>query len=354
MNAQPCTPQPTPRPEKSNISRFFLIGGIGGGIVAILLLLAFRQGLINPEFLNAQVVPVGIAAVENEENTTVVKSVSSGVSHDSLITMNVEQPLDAFFQSPLGEMRLSAVNDSGTATIELIQKPDFIKRMTVYHLKTSAPFESPALYHEYTGKHVYSYFSYPYEQNVGLEVMKGDAIQDVSLPFQTTFNVWNDSSYHIFLIEAEGESGSIGYSDLLELPPQYALDRANTAKLLTQHFSFSLSEMDTYLPFTDVSTGHWAAPYVRALFERGYVQASNTFRPADLMSRVELISLLSDVLDLPVKVSGDGHHFTDVPETNSAYYAVESFYAAGYLKGFGQRLFPDTPITRHFFDYLVE
>jgi hypothetical protein len=96
--------------------------------------------------------------------------------------------------------------------------------------------------------------------------------------------------------------------------------------------------------YDDVS-GHWAESSIERFSGYGVVQGSDgSFNPNNSITRAELATIMVNLLQLPAAESAG---FTDVPA--GAWYedAVNSCYAAGVIKGYGDGTFgPNDKITR--------
>ncbi len=98
--------------------------------------------------------------------------------------------------------------------------------------------------------------------------------------------------------------------------------------------------------FNDIE-GHWAAPFIRALAERGLITGypDGSFRPDVSLTRAEYATMLTKVFNLPeVKTT---HLFTDLNPYSWAYPYIQRSYGSDFLKGFpGGNFRPNTAIPR--------
>jgi hypothetical protein len=101
-------------------------------------------------------------------------------------------------------------------------------------------------------------------------------------------------------------------------------------------------------PFSDVPPGHWAAPYIYSLAERGIIKGKTAtlFAPGDSLTRAELVTILYRYEgEAELNHPGAGatppkegnNHFSDVPAgqwyTNAIMWAAEKGIITGYDNG---------------------
>lgn len=332
----------------------YLIASVLGSILAVVLLLAFKNGYIQPGFLNTFAGNMGSQMQNNDESDVLYTNVLASVSGGSNgVTAMIAQPLDGAFQSVLGTLDVKNIDADGNVRVNLSESISDLKRVTLYHYTSNGGLDGKAFYHEFlNGSLLHSYFSYPFYQLLAKPVLTGEKISVTSFPMTLPVSAKDDSVHHFFLVEGESQNGSIGYSDILELPPQYLLTRAAATKLFVEKFSIPTGTVG-FLPFADVPTDSWFATYVSALLEKGYIGSTNEFRPAAIMTRAELLKLIFEIDTVPVKVVPGGQSFSDVSPTHPYYVFLESLANAGYFRGFGNVVSPDAPATRHFYDFVV-
>ena len=103
------------------------------------------------------------------------------------------------------------------------------------------------------------------------------------------------------------------------------------------------------IPFSDVPTTLWYAPYVSLALSKGMIQSSTRFRPNDTITRAEVSKILTTALGVvvtdPVILT-----YSDVSRSMTLVQYVEAATSLGIFSGqirAGQRIFrPNDPITR--------
>lgn len=109
---------------------------------------------------------------------------------------------------------------------------------------------------------------------------------------------------------------------------------------------FSLSTPAFADGFSDVQ-GHWAQAYINALAQASIISGypDGTFRPDSQITRAEFSTILVKGLRLQIKTPG-ASSFSDVSPSDWYFSIVETAAAAGLVKGYDGRFWPNTPITR--------
>ncbi|AIQ48992.1 hypothetical protein R70723_26115 [Paenibacillus sp. FSL R7-0273] len=110
------------------------------------------------------------------------------------------------------------------------------------------------------------------------------------------------------------------------------------------HFS-KYTVMLAKAAFTDVPATHWAVQEISYLLNKGIVDQSAAFRPADKVTRQQFAAMIARAYGL----SGDGLvlSFKDVTAANPYYKEIAAAYAAGIITGKSANAFdPDATITR--------
>ena len=103
------------------------------------------------------------------------------------------------------------------------------------------------------------------------------------------------------------------------------------------------------IPFSDVPTTLWYAPYVSLALSKGMIQSSTRFRPNDTITRAEVSKILTVALGVvvtdPVTLT-----YSDVSRAMTLVQYVEAATSLGIFSGqmmAGRRIFrPNDPITR--------
>lgn len=103
------------------------------------------------------------------------------------------------------------------------------------------------------------------------------------------------------------------------------------------------------IPFSDVATNIWYAPYVSLALSKGMIQSATRFRPNDTITRAEVTKILTLALGVTI-TEPTSMTYSDVSASLSLAKYIE---AATFLNIFsgqvvaGRRIFrPSDPITR--------
>ena len=103
------------------------------------------------------------------------------------------------------------------------------------------------------------------------------------------------------------------------------------------------------IPFSDVATNVWYAPYVSLALSKGMIQSSTRFRPNDTITRAEVTKILTLALGVTV-IEPTAMTYSDVSRTMSLAKYIEAATALSIFSGqvvAGRRIFrPSDPITR--------
>ncbi|MCX5751461.1 MAG: S-layer homology domain-containing protein [Candidatus Saganbacteria bacterium] len=138
-----------------------------------------------------------------------------------------------------------------------------------------------------------------------------------------------------------------GYPDG-SFKPEGTLTRAELATLLVKAKGATMPETST-ASFKDLPANHWAAPYVKAAVDSGYVKGypNGTFQPQKSISRVEGILVVSRFAGLQDTSDLTEGPFPDMPGRHWAARTVDSAKKAGLLDYLdGKILKPDQELTR--------
>jgi hypothetical protein len=203
---------------------------------------------------------------------------------------------------------------------------------------------------------VFSYYSAPAEMG-DLAVLKGfneleaDPLSPV-VSFST--NVYEDMSPHVFVLKAVNKDKSVySYSNLIVLPVQTLMNRAEFAKILVEEAGIELID-DGSDYFKDIEGDEWFSPYVKTLLNKGFLKTSVNLNPAEPISRGEVASVLVEAFDLPFKVKDGASHFADVAKEHPAYYAVEALYNSGFTGSIVDKFLPESQASRAFLLYFIK
>ncbi|WP_010278981.1 S8 family peptidase [Paenibacillus senegalensis] len=112
------------------------------------------------------------------------------------------------------------------------------------------------------------------------------------------------------------------------------------------------------LAFNDVKPDHWAYPYISAATQRALIQGyeDGSFRPEGLVTRMEMIALLSRAIPLETDEAQGSSRFPDVSSAYWGHSLLVSLHEAGVIDGYEDGSFkPDQPATRaEFVSFLVK
>ena len=152
-----------------------------------------------------------------------------------------------------------------------------------------------------------------------------------------------DISYVIYLSEKRIITG---YPDG-SFKPQEGLTRAQAATVIAKAANLSLDQ-SAESPFKDLSTEHWARPYIAAAVKAGYINGfpDGSFQPDQPLSRAQAISLILRLSKQPQTAS-----LPILKDINNQHWAA-SAVAVGLASGMtglsadGQYYLPDAPFSR--------
>ncbi|ULO06746.1 S-layer homology domain-containing protein [Paenibacillus sp. 19GGS1-52] len=159
--------------------------------------------------------------------------------------------------------------------------------------------------------------------------------------FTDTTSHWAAASIDLFI-----KLGVVnGYSDG-SFHPNASITRAEFSTIIVKLFDLSTTVTGSTL--SDVS-GHWAESSITTLQEKGIVSgySNGTFKPNFAISRSEIISIISKIIDLNNVVTTTSlSNFSDIDNTwNKA--QIEKAAAAGIIRGEGKGAFlPDKQASR--------
>ena len=126
--------------------------------------------------------------------------------------------------------------------------------------------------------------------------------------------------------------------------PNNSMTRGEFSIVIVKAMGLTPAEGNT--AFTDLD-GVWAAPYIKAANEAGYVNGvgGGRFAPDASITRQEAVTVLSRALELK---KSDPAPFGDLAQVDAwALEAVNAAYAAGVIKGGSDGAFhPRAPLTR--------
>ncbi|MGG1634299.1 Ig-like domain-containing protein [Paenibacillus sp. NRS-1760] len=158
--------------------------------------------------------------------------------------------------------------------------------------------------------------------------------------FKDTKSHWAGATVHIFV-----KLGIVnGYEDG-SFHPNASITRAEFATIIAKVFDLSATGDKNKL--SDVSD-HWASASIAALIESGIISGyeDGTFKPNKEISRAEIISIISKIIDLKAVNTASAPAFTDIDEAWNKE-QIKQAAVAGIINGAGNGQFaPNKPSSR--------
>ncbi len=155
---------------------------------------------------------------------------------------------------------------------------------------------------------------------------------------------WNWAEIYINRLVIRGIIDNVAF-----YRPDASLTRAEFLKIVINSTGWPLTMTGLTIPFSDVTTNVWYAPYVSLALSKGMIQSATRFRPNDTITRAEVTKILTLALGVTV-AEPTTMTYNDVNSTLSLAKYIE---AATFLNIFsgqvvaGRRIFrPSDPITR--------
>jgi len=162
----------------------------------------------------------------------------------------------------------------------------------------------------------------------------------IDVEFKDTKSHWAGATVHIFV-----KLGIVnGYEDG-SFQPNASITRAEFATIIAK--VFDLSAMGDKNKLSDVSD-HWASASIAALTESGIISGyeDGTFKPNKEISRAEIISIISKIIDLKAVNTASAPAFTDIDGAWNKE-QIKQAAVAGIINGAGNGQFaPNKPSSR--------
>uniref|UniRef100_UPI00301CC2C6 S-layer homology domain-containing protein n=1 Tax=Paenibacillus sp. YIM B09110 TaxID=3126102 RepID=UPI00301CC2C6 len=136
-----------------------------------------------------------------------------------------------------------------------------------------------------------------------------------------------------------------GYEDQT-FQPDASVTRAEFAAMIAR--AFALAPITTSANFTDTGST-WASGYIAVLADKGVVNgyADGSFKPNETITRAEMVTIISRILNLDVLAKGTSASFTDVSSSYWAANAIEQASSANLVQGISTSSFaPNSTTTR--------
>lgn len=153
-----------------------------------------------------------------------------------------------------------------------------------------------------------------------------------NVEFKDTASHWADSTVNIFV-----KLGVVsGYKDGT-FQPNANITRAEFATIISKVFDLTVTGNGQTLSDT---SGHWAESSIRALTEKGLLSgySDGTFKPNKDISRAEIISIISKIINLKNVNVSPAPAFSDLEGTWNKD-QIEQAAAAGIISGAGNGQF---------------
>ena len=124
------------------------------------------------------------------------------------------------------------------------------------------------------------------------------------------------------------ETGYFATTNLIMLPPQASITRAEFAKLFVEGAKIEI--YDGGVPyFEDIKEDHEYYSYIQTLYNLGLLDLNSTeFDPDGEINRAEALRIVLDYFDVDLKISPGAPHFEDVTEDDLYYPYVESLVSS--------------------------
>jgi hypothetical protein len=163
-----------------------------------------------------------------------------------------------------------------------------------------------------------------------------------------------DKDNFVFIKATNPESGSYAISNIIYLPPQTPITRAEFAEIFTKN-----ADIDAYdggVPyFEDVDEGADYYSAVQTILNLGLIDIESTYyEPNSEMRRAEALRIVMDYYDVDLQIVPGAPHFEDVTEEEYIYPYAESLFAGSKGFVFGENFSPNSPATKTYLNYLID
>ena len=123
-------------------------------------------------------------------------------------------------------------------------------------------------------------------------LVEGNGITPDSLIYNNCFNDVIDDWYAPYVCYAKEQGWVQGYADG-NFKPAQTIIRAEVLKLILESQDYAIPRDVGFIPYEDVATSQWYAPYVRVGYEHNLIPELGTkFNPADDMTRGSAFEIL--------------------------------------------------------------
>ncbi|MBI5817022.1 MAG: S-layer homology domain-containing protein [Candidatus Yonathbacteria bacterium] len=270
------------------------------------------------------------------------------------VTASVNAPSGAVYVSNVFEVGASAsgVTFSKPVTVvvplsESVKETDTLS-VYVFNAKTSAwDYVGKGTVKMLSGQQVVEFAVTHFSKYVVTKEVSPEVEKELKAVFVDTMKHWAKG-----YIENLYNKGFVKGYDKDHFGPDKFITRAEFTKIAVMAFGIPVMKASeiSFLPFNDVKTSNWAAPYVQAAFVWNIVAgyADGTFKPDQLINRAEALRILLDAAKVKVDSSASvGGTFPDIAKgawyVNYVNYAAANKIVSGYKDGtFG----PGNNVTR--------
>ena len=163
----------------------------------------------------------------------------------------------------------------------------------------------------------------------------------------------DEENYFVYVKAVNPNTGNYATSNLIMLPSQEAINRAEFAELFVQG-----ADVDPYdagvVYFEDLEEDQWYSSSIQTLFNLGLFDIDFTeYNPEEDISRAEVLRIVLDYFDVDLVIGVEAPHFEDVGEDDEIYSYVEALLADSKGGIFDEYFNPDKPATRNYLNYLI-
>ncbi len=267
--------------------------------------------------------------------------------------------IDVFDPSAkIESISLKEILNDGTFVLDFNSIPFSIRKhnFELFTSDSAIYSEEDVRYHEvYTLDQVYGY----YRIKNSLENVKSEytssVVTELDSHFVTfTYDPFLDDTVHYVYVKATNpETGNYAISNVLMLPPQENMDRAEFAKLFVDLTGEKIVNGGVNY-FEDVSNDQWYYPYVQTLYNLGLLNTETYFyNPDALISRGEVLRVALDYFDVDLTVDENDLKFEDISEDNRLYPYIDALLSTSAGSSFHEYFNSDAPATKNYLKYLI-
>jgi peptidoglycan DL-endopeptidase CwlO len=181
-------------------------------------------------------------------------------------------------------------------------------------------------------------------------VLKEEAPPLASLPtgeyHDVADNYWANTQ-----IKYLSEKGIINGYQTSIFKPEATVSRAEVAKMLSETFNLNAVKGSS---FSDVSTSHWANPYINAVAKKGLFEGygNGKFEPESAITRGEIAALFTRAFNLTNQQATE--QFADLSEKHWAYDDIQILTASSIATGYSNNTFqPNKQTSRSEFSVFL-